>query len=251
MRGQSAIEFLITYSWAILILALFIVAVLLISNTGTPSVYIQSTCTIQPLLPCSGSSLEYNSPAPLTYYLIFANQLGSIIYFPNNALTITRSSVGTVANSQGECSPEYAINGAYVLCSAQLGGNAKPRAGTQESTFFTLSYMICTAANSVTACGNSVYKSSGYSTQAVYGQSASIYYVTFNAIGGTIVMDGVDFFNGTSAYFPPGNYIIFAQPAIGNAFTGWSVTSGQLNSTTSQEASLIINSNDIITANFN
>lgn len=51
MRGQSAVEYLITYGWAILLLAI-VIAGLFASGVLTPSYFISEECYLGPNLPC-------------------------------------------------------------------------------------------------------------------------------------------------------------------------------------------------------
>ena len=58
LKGQAALEFIVTYSWALIIISLFVVAVLVLSDVRPPVAYLQSSCSIQPLLPCSETLLD-------------------------------------------------------------------------------------------------------------------------------------------------------------------------------------------------
>ena len=71
LKQQSAIEFIMTYSLSLLIIGLFVVAVLVLSDSKPPVAYLGSTCNIQPLFPCASElgagttvSLVLAGPAP-------------------------------------------------------------------------------------------------------------------------------------------------------------------------------------------
>ncbi len=256
LKDQAAVEFIITYAWAILVISLFVVLVLIISDTRPPQDYLQSSCSIQPLLPCTESLLSYNSINPLQYYVVFTNQLGSIIYFPPNAISISTSNIGgsSTYSNTGNCTPDFAAQGSTVLCRSRINGASKPGPGTQAIVNFVLSYRICPTSN-VVKCSPGNYISSGYSVQSVAPVSININYVTFVIKpSGNIVLNGVTYFNNTSAYLISGNYIIFAQPGQGLMYSNtlWSLNSagsGIVN-VHSQNTTLILNSNEILTAQF-
>jgi hypothetical protein len=229
MKQQAAVEFIITYSWAILIISLFVVLVLLISGTRPPQTYLQSSCNIQPLLPCTESLITYNSSSPMQYYVVFSNQLGHVLYFPlGSAINVTTTGTSGTGSSNtfGSCTPTFAGLGASVLCTTLVGGNSKPNVGTQVIVNFILTYSICTSAPANAIYSNSLcpnfYKSSGYSIQSVAPPAFKINYVTFKTnSNGTIILNGVSYIDSTTAYLPSGNYTIFAQPNSDKKFIGW------------------------------
>ncbi|MDE1871268.1 MAG: hypothetical protein KGI06_03445 [Candidatus Micrarchaeota archaeon] len=253
MKQQSAIEFMVTYSWAIILISLFIVMVILITGSRAPLSYVQSSCSIQPLLPCADSLLSYNAVSPMQYYIVFSNQLGQVLYFPSNSINATMSSLGSATSySFGDCSPDFASEGSQVLCSVAISGKSKPKAGSQQMVYFVLNYKICTTDNAA-SCGQGLYRSSGYSIQSVSPTGVNFDYVTFiTSPRGNIVLNGMSYFNGTSAYLPPGNYVIFAQPQEGMAFSSWSINSQGSNvlNAASQNTILSLASNAEITAEF-
>ncbi|MEM0148508.1 MAG: hypothetical protein QXY10_02840, partial [Candidatus Micrarchaeaceae archaeon] len=77
MKLQSALEMLITYSWAIIILTLFIAIAAVISLSSPSSTYMPPTCNIAPTLPCIYSLLtSYSSSHPAMYLVEFSNNFG-------------------------------------------------------------------------------------------------------------------------------------------------------------------------------
>ncbi len=256
LRQQSALEFIVTYSWALLIISLFVVSVLLISDTRAPAAYLQSTCSIQPLFPCSESLLAYNTLNPLQYYIVFTNQLGSVIYFPVNAINITTTNVGKIGTSYsyGNCTPAFASQGATVLCRANIGGNLKPNVGSQAIVNFGINYNICKT-NNLLSCAPGLYKSSGYSVQNVAPVGIKLNNITFasNVPGGTVILGGITYFSDTSEFLPSGNYVVYAQPPSGDYFVSWAITNSlttTIASTTLQNTTLVVSSNAFVTAKF-
>jgi len=254
MKQQSAVEFIMTYSWAIIAISLFVVVVIVLSDARPPQNYLQSTCSIQPLLPCTDSLLAYSSAGSLQYYMVFVNQLGTTVFFPGNSINVTLSIVGgRSVYSLGSCSPNLASEGAAVLCTAAISSNLKPGPGSSQIVDFALNYSTCLTSNAIT-CAKSYYKSSGYSLQDISPSGTGMDLVTFSANrGGTIVLNGVTYFSSTVTYLPSGNYVIFGQPAAGTSFNSiaWSVNSpSSVVTPSSQNTVLVLSSNTVLQMQF-
>jgi len=71
MRGQAAMEYLMTYGWALLILVV-VIGVLFSMGVFNPQNYMSEECSFQPSLPCKGTSLTKDGT--LSIYL--TNGLG-------------------------------------------------------------------------------------------------------------------------------------------------------------------------------
>ena len=79
---QSALELLTTYSWAFLIIAIFVAAAAIISGSRAPTSYITSTCSINPEFQCLQSTLSrYNATTPIKFSILFTNDLGALVPF--------------------------------------------------------------------------------------------------------------------------------------------------------------------------
>lgn len=253
MKQQAAVEFIITYSWAILAISIFVITVFLLSGTRPPQNYIQSTCSIQPLIPCTESLLGYNYNGPMQYYVVFKNELGSVLYFPSNSINVTVANIGSSGSSHslGDCVPNFASEGSTVLCSAAIGWNPKPSIGSRQIMDFVIAYNIC-GTDSAASCEKGLYKSSGYSIQGVAPVGISINNVEFStdpASSGVIVLGGIVYFDGTSAYMASGNYIIYAQPGSEFKFSSWGANAPVADHG-SQNTTLILTSNAVVSANF-
>ena len=77
MKIQSAIEFLSTYSWAFLILGIFVVSILavVISPTRQTETHLPESCYISTSLPCYQALVLANSTTT-RFLVVFQNSLG-------------------------------------------------------------------------------------------------------------------------------------------------------------------------------
>lgn len=71
MRGQAAMEYLMTYGWALIVLTV-VLGVLFSMGVFNPQNYMSEECSFQPSLPCRGTFLT--SEGELT--IVLANGLG-------------------------------------------------------------------------------------------------------------------------------------------------------------------------------
>ena len=265
IKAQSAVEMMTTYSWAYLIVAIFVAIVLVLvgSPSGQPS--LPATCTIQPLLPCSDTVLtNYSSSSGIIFYISFVNDLQNPIIFPYNAFNLTTSGIGVVgtAINHGQCQPSFALIGGVVICKVNIPGSVSPTVGTKVNTAFTISYRLCQR-NTQTGCPTSVYKSSGYSTESVAPANIVFYTVTLvaNEVNGLtaavaganaiIYLNGIPYATSQNALLTAtGNYNIFATVPAGYAYSTWAVNS--ISSTVTPINSLIsvltVKSNAIVIA---
>ncbi len=251
-KAQSAIEFIMTYSWVFIIIALFIVTVVLISDARPPTVYLGSSCSIQPLLPCTEALITYNSVTPVEYFIVFTNELGTTMYFPPNSINLSTSSIGGNPNYQyGNCQPTYASKGSSIICSANILTATKPKSGSESQLSFTLSYSLCSSGTK-SSCSPGIYKSTGFSTETVSPSTVTLNNVTFLTVPSTatIILNGVTYYNGISTYLPTGNYVLFSTAPHGYSTLTWSIASPSsvLSSTTSPNTILTLTSNALVTA---
>lgn len=255
LKQQSSMEFIITYSWAFIIISLFIVSVIVLSDTRPPSFYLASSCNIQPLLPCEESLLAYNAVTPMTYYVVFSNELGSVVYFPPNAITVTTTGLvgGGTTQSPGNCVPSFASDGATVLCTASIGGSSKPKAGTQTTATFDLVYNICTSGVK-SSCSPGNYISTGTSSQSVAPAGVNLDNLTLitQPATATVIVNGVTFYNGISTYLPSGNYVLYSGVPQGYNTITWSIVSPSslISNTVTTNMILTLSSNAVVTASF-
>ncbi len=248
MKEQSAIEMITTYSWAILIIAIVIAIILILIGFKPPSDYLQSECNIDPLLPCVDTLLVYNSSGPMVYTIVFKNNLGRPINISSNGFNLTTTDMGRSSGTNhylGNCTPGYVSNGGEVMCRVNITGPIKAAVGTSTTTPFYFEYRIC---SSPTNCGNTFYKTTGYSTQIVAPAGISFLELKFETYPdtGTINVNGVPYASGTTQFFIKGEYSIFASPPNGYVFysgnPGWesSPTSLKIGNPYNQSTNLTI-----------
>lgn len=252
---QSALELLTTYSWAFLIIAVFVAAAAIVSGSRAPTSYLTSTCSINPEFQCLQSTLSrYNATTPIKFSILFTNDLGAPIYFPSNSFNITVTNVGAsgVHSYRGSCTPQLALKGTQVMCISQIPGTQVPSTGSQASVSFVVNYSICNNMQSSSCSGS--YRTTGFSIQSVSPPGTSLFTTKFitNPGDGIIVLNGVSYTNGTSAILMGSKYTVYASPPNGYIFSSWSITSStsSVSPTSAQNATLTLSSNATIQANF-
>lgn len=224
---QSTVEFLMTYAWAITVIAVFVAFIVIVVGFKSPSSYTPSVCYITTTLPCQEALFASSSSASY-FTMIFVNDFGTPIAFPSNALSLQVGFSGTAYG--GDCYPANVPAGATVICNATLQGFA-PSVGTQADTKFTVSYRICTAGS----CPPAVYNTSGYSTGTVspFRSVSSLVDLQTSTGTGAVVVDGIRYPSNTYLQFIDGQgYAIFAAPPANRIFSSWSSTGGVVVSNT-------------------
>ena len=155
IRGQAAMEYLVTYGWALI--ALFaVVAFLIASDAFSASNYATQECSFQPDLPCSSSmiALETTYNDPSTLWFSVTNGLGFRINVTN--VTYTFSDLGisgrrTIdsATSGGELngvaigSAAAIPSGAYMNFTQSFVGSVQPKIHSTKQITATITYMNC------------------------------------------------------------------------------------------------------------
>ncbi|EQD63672.1 solute binding-like protein, partial [mine drainage metagenome] len=255
MRSQTAIDFISSYAWALLVaaIAIMIIVVLIASR---PSSYLPSQCSITPQLPCYGSEISaYSKTANIEFIVSFRNELGYPVAFDSpRSINLTVSGVGNLGTSDyyGTCSPMEAAPGTPVTCIITIPGEVEPRVGSQVNTKFALYYQLCTTSSSV-CTGN--YATTGVSLQPL-GKAANINKATLivNPSTGYLVINGSKYYNGSLVLLPVGNYTAFAVANAKNyAFDTWSTLyAANAIQPTSQKTALNLHAgNSTIKATFN
>ena len=253
-RQQSALELLLTYSWAFIIIAVFVAVVFIVLGAKPPAQYLPTQCNIQPLLPCVQTLLtEPGTNTLSTYKVLFVNNLGPALTMPANGFSINTTNIGSVGNNDyvGNCTPSFLIEGSEALCNVYITGSYFPSAGTEASVAFTISYGICNG-NTPSSCPSTIYKSTGYSIQSMSSPVLNLYRLSFvTDSNGLIVLNGRSFSGGTSVLLPLGKYSVYASPMSGYSFVSWSVTTGvTVVSSSSQVTNATLSGNSTLAANF-
>ena len=253
LRQQSAVEMLITYSWAMLIIALFVSMIFVLSFSKPASSYIQSSCNIEPALPCDEAiATAATSTRPIEYIVLFSNNLGAPIYMPSNSFTATTTGLGVsgTATWMGNCTPALAPQGSLILCKAAISGSIAPPLGSLLTDSFEIDYGIC-GSDSISSCSAAVYKSTGTSEEDFLSADINIHSITLydSPSTGHMSLNGVIYPNNTRVLELPGKYQVYAVPPEGYAFSSWSTSNITLSSA-SQYTNMTVSSNGTITANF-
>lgn len=244
---QSTIEFLTTYAWALTIIVIFVAFVIVLVGFRNPSSFTPASCYITTTLPCQEALFEVNSSRLDSYYImIFSNDFGTPIAFPDNAVSLH---VGFSTSSYiGNCLPANVPNGGTVVCNVTLSGFV-PDVGTQADTTFNVSYMICDASG----CPPTVYSTSGYTTGTVspYKNVLSQVLLGTSSGMGYVALDGIRYPSGAEVPMVNGvAYQIAAVPAQGQYFASWSGSSGiVVANALSQSTSVTVSQQGSLTAN--
>lgn len=248
MKSQSAIEYLVTYSWAFLIVtfAVAAVAIFVFNPTGGITTFTPSYCYIEPGLPCY-EFLMMSAQGSSRAVLVFSNNLNVKLYFSTNSIKVKPSSFNP-ATFEGQCLPTTAPPGALVICNATTTPfNAS--AGTQLTPAFTLSYQVCDP-----NCGATQYNTSGTATTVASRFVNLIDRITLstNPASANIVLNGVSYPNNAVLNVVYGlNYSIFGKPPSLYAFNAWSSTGSiSISNTVLQSTSAVFTGNGVLTAAF-
>ncbi len=139
-KNQSSIEYLSSFSLAIVILVIVVGIIAVLFLQGKTSTFTPSTCFISAQLDCQQFAVSSNA-LQTSAIAVFTNNLGTTMYFaPGNAFTVFPTSSQTY--SHGECLPANAPQGSLVVCNAIIQ-NFAPGAGSQLQPRFQLSYSQC------------------------------------------------------------------------------------------------------------
>ncbi|MGB9703099.1 MAG: Ig-like domain-containing protein [Candidatus Micrarchaeales archaeon] len=117
MKIQSAVEFLMTYGFSLLIIATAIAAFYAYFLLKNPISYVQSTCSLSSLYCGSSILIKGNSTIPSYIVIYVTNSFSKPISFPQNSFKVTYQTL----SFNGTCSPGTLFPGATSICIANLG----------------------------------------------------------------------------------------------------------------------------------
>ena len=161
-RGQAAMEYLVTYGWALL--ALFaVVAFLVSSGIFSSNSFMSQECTFQPDLPCP-SSILYQNGTNTTLRFSLVNGLGFPINITNGGVTYIATDVGLQGRQvyQGDLpfAPGTIINSStYMNFTHTFNGTVQPGPGSGRQIIVNIAYQNCKTLPCTPANGN--YTTSG------------------------------------------------------------------------------------------
>jgi hypothetical protein len=140
MKGQAAVEYLMNYSWAILVLAL-VMGAMLFSGVFSPSYFVMEECYIGPSFACTDQLVTQATGTKLLFNL--TNRLGYEVRIAN--VSFYTEDLGK--NGNGETSVVFTngtlLNGDSNVSSTIFSGPAQPAKGTVEKILVNVSYYVC------------------------------------------------------------------------------------------------------------
>lgn len=139
-RGQAAIEYLMNYSWAILILAL-VIAIILASGIFNPTYFVMEECYLGPSFSCHEQLIHRNTDTRLLFNI--TNRLGYPIKLNNitfYAENLGKSGMNAVSLDLADV---YVENGGSNVSSIFFTGPSQPPKGTVKKIYINLTYYIC------------------------------------------------------------------------------------------------------------
>ncbi|VVC02228.1 Uncharacterised protein [uncultured archaeon] len=142
-RGQAAMEYLVTYGWALL--ALFIVVAFLVSSDiFSPNSFVTQECTFQPDLPCP-SSILYQNGSFTTLRFSIVNGMGFKINVTNATYTATNMGLqgrqvysDPITNMNGVQSGRY-MNFSHTFTGTQI----QPQPRESRQVLVSITYYNC------------------------------------------------------------------------------------------------------------
>ncbi len=137
IKGQAATEFVIQYSWAILIIAVAVGVVYYISMSQQKYANSSTYCYISPEINCYQTSMQMNTTGTL-FTTFITNQQDAPIILTSYSTAPTIS--GTYA--PGVCNASVLQPGQTASCTS-FSGNFLPSTGSQISPQLSLGYKLC------------------------------------------------------------------------------------------------------------
>jgi len=244
MKAQSAVEFLTTYAWAFLIIALFISVIVILATIKNPQEYSPSSCYITPELFCTGSVFSTNYSSS-TFAIMFKNNMGVPLSFPQNSFFVYSPSLNY--SYAGTCNPSYLPKDGIETCIAKIPKTYT--VGVQINPIFKIGYSIC---QSPTSC-TQLYNTTGTASDIVTFSKSTFSSIALATSTGTgnILINGVPYQSNTVVVLINNlQYSIYAQPPQGYSFNSWIVTNAVVGSTSLQSTTLYTTKNGSLLASF-
>ena len=182
-RQQSAVEFLSTYSWTFLILAMLITVLLIFISQKSPVNYLLNQCFLTSQITCLQDIITTNSTnilfaAKLNNYLGYSSL--TYLQFGANSINVTLTGIGKNGTNTfyGNCYPMNTLvpYAGQTFCIVKIPKQLVPRQGQKISATYQISYNICTSGEKC-ASSNS-YSQSGYTYLSFGGDFAEFVALT-------------------------------------------------------------------------
>lgn len=142
IKAQAAMEYLVTYGWALL--ALFVViAYLLSTGAFSASSFSAQECTFQPDLSCSPYILFQQSSTSTALRFTLTNGLGFPINVTSVNYTVTNIGLDGKRVLAGAVPPATVPSGAKMNFSMDFDGSTQPAARDFRTVLVSLEYVNC------------------------------------------------------------------------------------------------------------
>lgn len=140
-HAQAAMEYLVTYGWAILAL-LFVLAFLVSSGAFSPNNFSVQECTFQPDLPCSPFIIYKSAGATIVAFNL-TNGLGfpinvSKVVYTTDLGTGSRQEYESTSYKKGQIDP-----GKTIWFNETFSGATQPSAKDFKTLFVSVTYQSC------------------------------------------------------------------------------------------------------------
>ncbi len=168
-KAQTMVEMLSTYSWALLVIAVFIIFVFVLSGPPGGQPQTLAFCTIQPEFPCLDATFGLIRAANVPFVLTFTNGMQTPIYFAaTNSFNVTTTGIGSKnkVTTIGTCTPRFAMPGNQIYCNANIIGSFEPSVGTKVNILFSFKYQLCSK-NTQASCTGNTLSTTGYGAAAI------------------------------------------------------------------------------------
>jgi len=116
MKSQSAIEFLITYGFALTVIGIAIAALYSYFLFKNPTSYVSGSCSISSLYCSTAIAIKGNSTVKSYILLYVTNSFSKTISFPQNSFNVTYYTT----SFNGTCLPSNLVPGATAICIANV-----------------------------------------------------------------------------------------------------------------------------------
>ena len=153
LRAQAAMEYMVTYGWALLALV-FVIALLIGSGAFSVNNFTTAECTFQPDIPCS-SFIIYKENGPVGVQTVLAFNISNGLGFPINITNVTYSAAGwggpgIITADGSPASPVHLSSGQYASFSYNFTGSRQPSERDFKTVYVQLTYYNCRSAANCT-----------------------------------------------------------------------------------------------------
>ena len=153
LKAQAAMEYLVTYGWALLAL-LFVIALLIGTGAFSVSNFSTSECTFQPDIPCSSFILYKEAAATAAgEHTVLAFNISNGLGFPINITNVSYSvsGIGVSGNSVVNvplANPISLKSGAYTGFEQVFDGSTQPSVKDFKTIYVYLTFYNCRSLSS-------------------------------------------------------------------------------------------------------